>query len=39
MMVLNPKARTLCKSVSLRILCEVICTSETWQVMPITKEK
>ena len=29
MMVLNPNASTLCRSVSRRIRCEVICTSET----------
>jgi len=38
MMVLNPKASTLCRSASRRIRREVICTSETWQVMPITNE-
>ncbi|SDM84468.1 hypothetical protein SAMN04488084_11568 [Pedobacter antarcticus] len=39
MMVLNAKAKTPCIQASLLILLEVICTSETWKVMPITKEK
>jgi len=39
MSVLNPNERTLWARVMRRIRRDVICTSETWQVMPTTKEK
>lgn len=37
--VLKAKESSPCIQVSLLILLEVICTSETWKVMPTTKEK
>src|ERR1700733_6509858 len=39
MTVLNTKDSKPCTNASRRILCELTWTSETWQVIPITKEK
>ena len=39
MAVLNKNESTPWMRASLRIRCDVTCTSDTWQVIPITKEK